>query len=292
MRNCFNMAALVSLLAVSMTAKAQMQVTYALDTPTFTLAHQNTDKYDVLDSTYLDITYNFKFRTAEKDDSLSGEDLMELQIGRKYNAFFSRNLRELDEQNTKSLKTTMQFDPPSPDAVGFDILFDHAAQKDIVTNRIPYTPQVICYEEKEPKMAWKYEPEDTATVMGYHCHAARCSFGGREWKVYYASSIALPYGPWKLNGAKALILRAEDTDGDFLFEAVGLTQKPRPIVRYQWNRKTMKKGEWKSFERDIYKNAGAFVRNTGARIIIMDNSEKGFHSLNEDWQQYYNPLEK
>ena len=42
----------------------------------------------------------------------------------------------------------------------------------------------------------------------------------------------------------------------------------------------------------MYKNAGAFVRNTGARIIVMDNSEKGFHHLNEDWEQYYNPLEK
>ncbi len=27
-------------------------------------------------------------------------------------------------------------------------------------------------------------------------------------------------------------------------------------------------------------------------IIVMDNSEKGFHHLNEDWEQYYNPLEK
>jgi len=25
---------------------------------------------------------------------------------------------------------------------------------------------------------------------------------------------------------------------------------------------------------------------------VMDNSEKGFHHLNEDWEQYYNPLEK
>lgn len=292
MRKCLNMTLLACLLAVSMATKAQMQVTYALDSPTFTLTHQNTDKYEVLDSTYLEITYNFRYRMAEKDDSLSGEDLMELQIGRKYNAFFSRNLRELDEQNTKSLKTTMQFEAAPPTAIGFDLIFDHAAKKVYVTNRIPYTSQVISYEEKEPEIVWKYELEDTAIVMGYHCHAACCSFGGREWKVYYTNKIALPYGPWKLNGVKALILKAEDTDGNFLFEAVGLTQKPSPIIKYQWNRKTMKKNEWKSFERNIYKNAGAFVRNSGARIIIMDNSEKGFHRLNEDWEQYYNPLEK
>ncbi len=27
-------------------------------------------------------------------------------------------------------------------------------------------------------------------------------------------------------------------------------------------------------------------------FIVMDDSEKGFHHLNEDWEQYYNPLEK
>lgn len=35
--------------------------------------------------------------------------------------------------------------------------------------------------------------------MGYQCHAATCSYGGRNWKVYYASDIPLPYGPWMLN---------------------------------------------------------------------------------------------
>lgn len=128
--------------------------------------------------------------------------------------------------------------------------------------------------------------------MGYLCHAAECQYGGRTWKVYYADKIALPYGPWMLNGAKGVILKAVDSDHDFVFEAVGLTQKSQPVIRYTWSRKTMSKEEWQKYAANMYKNAGAFVRNTGARIIVMDNSEKGFHHLNEDWEQYYNPLEK
>jgi hypothetical protein len=27
-------------------------------------------------------------------------------------------------------------------------------------------------------------------------------------------------------------------------------------------------------------------------ILMMDNSEKGFYRLNEDWSQFYNPLER
>lgn len=162
----------------------------------------------------------------------------------------------------------------------------------IVTNRVPYTSQVIEYTEHTPAPAWTYVPGDTTSVMGYHCHAAKCNYGGREWKVYYTNDIPLPYGPWKLNGVKALVLKAEDTEHNFVFEAEGLTQKTQPIIRYDWNRKTMNTEDWKRFEREMYQNAGAFVRNTGARIIIMDNSEQGFHRLNEDWSQFYNPLEK
>ena len=271
---------------------AQVTVAYALDTPTFTLAHEDTDKYQTLDSCYLTITYRLKYICEEADDSLSNEDLMDLQIGRKYNAFFSRNLRELDIKNTKELKSTMQFETVPEEYVGFDLLTNHGDSTTIVTNRIPYTAQVIEYTEKTPTPAWAYIPNDTATVMGYHCHAAKCNYGGREWKVYYTNDIPLPYGPWKLNGVKALILKAEDSEHNFIFEAEGLTQRHQPIIRYDWNRKTMKKEDWIQFERDMYKNAGAFVRNTGARILIMDNSEKGFHRLNEDWSQYYNPLEK
>lgn len=282
----------LSLLFVGFHAKAQIRVTYALDAPTFTLAHQSTDKFQTLDTTYLDITYSFKYRLEEKDDSLKGEDLMDLQIGKNYSAFFSRNIRELDQQNTESVKATMQFTPIPPEYIGFDIIFNHKENNLKVTNRIPYTSQVIEYKELEPTISWTYLKKDTATVMGYLCHAATCSYGGRNWKVYYASDIPLPYGPWMLNGAKALILKAEDTENNFVFEAVGLTQKPQPIVRFDWNRKVMKKEAWKQYERNMYKNAGSFVKNTGAHIIIMDNSERGFHRLNEDWSQYYNPLER
>lgn len=271
---------------------AQVTVTYAMDTPTFTLAHEDTDKSQTLDSCYLSITYRFRYKATEKDDSLSHDDLMDLQLGRKYNAFFSRNLRDLDIRNTKELKTTMQFQTVPENYVGFDLLVNHGDSTTIVTNRVPYTSQVIEYTEHTPVPAWTYVPEDTISVMGYHCHAAKCNYGGREWKVYYTNDIPLPYGPWKLNGVKALVLKAEDSEHNFVFEAEGLTQKTQSIIRYDWNRKTMNKEDWKRFENEMYQNAGAFVRNTGARIIIMDNSEQGFHRLNEDWSQFYNPLEK
>lgn len=273
-------------------ASAQVTVSYAMDTPTFTLAHENTDKYETLDTCYLTVSYRFRYRNAESDDALSFDDIMDLQMGRYYNAFFSRDLRALDTQNTEELRSTMQFTTIPENYVGFDLLFDHGEALTTVTNRLPYTSQVVEYSEPSETPDWRYEPAPDATVMGYPCHAATCSCGGRTWRVYYTDAIPVPYGPWKLNGAKGLVLQAADTENNFVFEAVGLTRKPQPVIRYEWSRKRMKKEAWKKFEREMYRNAGAFVRNTGARILIMDRSEQGFHRLDEDWSQYYNPLER
>ena len=67
----------VSLLAfVSAEVSAQLSVSYMMDTPSFTLAHEDTDKSQTLDTCYLTVTYRLKYKSSEKDDSLSYDDLM------------------------------------------------------------------------------------------------------------------------------------------------------------------------------------------------------------------------
>lgn len=191
---------------------AQVSVSYAMDSPTFTLAHEDTDKYETLDTCYLNVSYLLKYRNSEKDDSLSFNDIMDLQMGRHYNAFFSRDLRALDTRNTKELKTNMQFSTIPENYIGFDVLINHSDSLTTVTNRLPYTSQVIEYSESTDIPKWTYMPEDVDTIMGYHCHVAICNYEGRDWKVYYTNDIPIPYGPWKLNGVKGLVLKAVDTE--------------------------------------------------------------------------------
>ena len=186
----------------------------------------------------------------------------------------------------------MSFDTPEPSWQGYDILLQVAPKTLTFSNRVPFTDDVCQYTEPVPTIEWTYMPEDTATVMGYHCHAATCEYGGRKWKAYYTNNIPLPYGPWKFGGLKRMMMKVCDMNRNFVFEAEGLTQKPQPIVRYDWKYKQMTKEEWQKFEANMYKNAGAFVKNSGVRVIIMDDSDRGFHPLNESWEQYYNPIEK
>lgn len=281
----------LAVIPVSSEMRAQMIISYVLDTPEFFLTPVNTDKYETLDSCYLTLSYSFRSRLYEKDDSLNNVDLMELQLGNRYNAFFSRNLRDLDIANTKDMKENMTFSYIPKEYMGWDILVDNTERKEWVSTRLPFTDQVVEYEEKVPELRF-FPTEETDTVLGYFCKSALCSYGGREWKIYYTEEIPLPFGPWKLNGASGLILKALDTENNFVFEAVGLTQQPNPLIRYDWKRKRMEKEEWKEFERDMYKNAGAFLRSTRVRVSIADDSERGYHRLREDWSEYYNPLER
>ena len=284
---------LFALSAIStISAKAQMSISYMLDKPSFTLLHQNTNKKNILDSCYLTISYDTRFRAFEKDDSLSHSNIMDLQMGRLFNAFFSKNLRDLDTKNTREMRKRMMIETIPENYLGWDIIIDNTDSVATTTNRIPYTSEVIEYSERIPVIQWKKIPEEADTIMGYPCKKAVGEFGGRIWEIMYAEDIPLPFGPWKLGGADGLILRAADTENNFIFEAAGLTQQSSPIIRYRWPRKQMDKEEWKIFERDIYRNAGAFVRSTGASVSIADDSEKGFHDLTEDWQEFYNPLER
>ncbi|MGN0053560.1 MAG: GLPGLI family protein [Bacteroides sp.] len=87
------------------------------------------------------------------------------------------------------------------------------------------------YEEKTELPQWQLT-EETDSVMGYACQSAECSYRGRRWKVWYTPTIAVGEGPWKLCGLPGLILKAEDSEGHYLFTAKGLKQcqPPRPII--------------------------------------------------------------
>lgn len=89
------------------------------------------------------------------------------------------------------------------------------------------------YEEDLPELKW--ELMDTAIqVLGYECRAAKCDFRGREWTAYYTEDIPLMDGPWKLQGLPGLIMKAEDKNGHYKFECVGIrSNASRPITIYK-----------------------------------------------------------
>ncbi|MEG0518625.1 MAG: GLPGLI family protein [Bacteroidales bacterium] len=276
---------------INIEATAQVKRSYAMDNPSFTILNKDISKFKILDTSYLNLIYNMSFAGYLNDSTLSGNDQMCLQIGKYYTKFYSRNMHNNDSTCTQLLKTQLQVPLNESSWQGYEIYRDLKADKIIVTNRVPYTQTVSRYQEPELKTAWKLENE-TDTLMGYLCYKATAEVLGRSYVAWYTTDIPIELGPWKFRGLPGLIIKIYDINNEYKFECIGLSQNKQEIVEYDWKYKDVSKKTWLSFEKDMYKNAGKFVNSTGERVIIMDNSEKGFHVLPDTWQAYYNPIEK
>lgn len=63
-----------------------------------------------------------------------------------------------------------------------------------------------------PQIVWQIT-EETMTIDGIETIKAEGWFGGRLYSAWFAPSIPVPYGPYKLNGLPGLILAAISKDG-------------------------------------------------------------------------------
>ncbi len=66
-------------------------------------------------------------------------------------------------------------------------------------------------------ISWKMLNE-SKKIQNIECFSAVAEYRGRVWTVWYAPSIPVSSGPWKLYGLPGMILEAEDKDGLMRFE--------------------------------------------------------------------------
>lgn len=78
----------------------------------------------------------------------------------------------------------------------------------------------ICDENIKPQN-WALV-EDSIEIMNYVCYKAETFFRGRGYTAWYAKDIPVNDGPWKIYGLPGLILKLEDYEGVFSFEAYKL----------------------------------------------------------------------
>ena len=76
---------------------------------------------------------------------------------------------------------------------------------------------------------WKLS-KNTKKIQNIQCFSAQAEYRGRVWTAWYAPSIPVSSGPWKLYGLPGLILEAEDIIGLTKFECTKITiPKPKDI---------------------------------------------------------------
>lgn len=141
------------------------------------------------------------------------------------------------------------------------------------------------YEEDTPTFDWEFT-DSVANVLGYECRLAKCTFRGREWRAFYAEDIPVMDGPWKLQGLPGLIMKAEDSKGEYAFECIGIkSEASRPITLYKvpYNVTGRKKFYDAKYNYEINPYA-YFEATTGGHVTVTD--EAGNPSLDA-----YDPID-
>lgn len=79
----------------------------------------------------------------------------------------------------------------------------------------------VPYADTLHPMAWRLQP-DRRMLDGLECHRAETWFRGRKYVAWYAPSIPLPHGPWKLGGLPGLVVEASDEERNLSFRMIAL----------------------------------------------------------------------
>lgn len=129
------------------------------------------------------------------------------------------------------------------------------------------------YDEDMPPINWELT-DTTCTVLGYDCNSARCTFGGREWTVFYTEEIPVAEGPWKLYGLPGLIMRASDKNGHYTFECTGIKSKAgRPITIYKVPFNSVSRHDFYDIKHRYEVNPYAYYETTtGGHVTVTDEA--------------------
>ncbi len=145
------------------------------------------------------------------------------------------------------------------------------------------------YTEPYPLQQWKMETE-TQTILGHRCQKATCNWRGRDFIAWFAADIPVKFGPWKFGGLPGLILKLQDTEGLYRFEAVQITSRSYPILKYDFKnyRSSTREKVWKlqkAFNENWYKASGYRRATMDASGNMIPGEAVSIHTP-------YEPLEK
>ncbi len=154
------------------------------------------------------------------------------------------------------------------------------------------------YSDSIPSLKWEFLPE-VSTVLGYECSKATTEFAGRRYTAWFTPEIPLPFGPYKFGGLPGLILKIEDAENQFAWQAVGFERSNSPIMEYIYQDGNDRKCSASDVDKTLvrfFKSPVAFLiaslGGDGSRVHIVDKDGKRMNNTDAANKSIpYKPLE-
>lgn len=219
---------LAAALLASAAAYAQLDPA-AIKSPSInkTSSNEAVTRTDAIGRSTLECVYRTSAPSRHNDGIRPVEDMMILQIDGATTKFYSYydfaldSLRKADPQALMHRINDIKQGTKSCIYRGYP-----AADRTTTTDAI--ASMYYRVEEPTPEQQWSVG-EQTREILGYTCRRADCEFRGRRYTAWFAEQIPVGAGPWKLHGLPGLIMAAADSEGEYTFEIVGLSEKQAPI---------------------------------------------------------------
>lgn len=165
----------------------------------------------------------FVYQVSMKLDSLHPEKITKeyanLDVNAQGSVFYAANTIKRDSL-FKVMRQRHDFDFDKVREL--DSKIDYVIRKNYATRAITYENRIgwdeYAYTEEKP-FQWKIL-SDTLTIGEYFAQKAETTYGGRTWVVWFTPELPVLDGPYKFSGLPGLIIKAEDTTGDFSFDLV------------------------------------------------------------------------
>ena len=162
--------------------------------------------------TKLQVIYNAYYLQYAEDDSLS-RDIAQLDIGTNTSRYYSK------------VSEWYNFNPvgkapyPGTKIKNEEVYKNMPNKGHVIAIHWPYW--ITTQDSINHLFDWQLVEGDSI-VCGYLCHKAQTTFRGRTWTAWY--TLDLPYndGPWKLCGLPGLILHAQDSTRQFIFDCTSI----------------------------------------------------------------------
>ena len=169
------------------------------------------NSYGQSDSTRLQVTYDVRYLNYEEDDSLS-RDIARLDIGTYASRYYSLVL-EWYKENPQG------HDPYTGTRSRHEDVFKNMPELGQIA--FIHMPYWLTTQDSVNLFNWQLMEGDSI-VCEYPCKKAIVDYRGRTWMAWYTLDIPYSDGPWKLCGLPGLILYAQDNEGEFFFNCIGV----------------------------------------------------------------------
>lgn len=212
----------------------------------------------------------FVYQVSQSPDSTKLDDKKiesaYLDVDGQKSIFYSENRIKRDSIMER-MRTTRSFDRTQLQELRSNI--NYVIEKDIANQSLLYKDRIgrdqYSYNEK-PNFSWKILPE-TIKIGDYNTQKAETQYGGRTWYAWFTQDVPLQDGPYKFSGLPGLIVKVEDSKGQYSFDLMQ-TKKVAALQELQSRGQliNLTKEKYTDLNKKFRKDPSSFINFTGGPI--------------------------